>query len=107
MDNPAEARPAAQPTVQIDNERVIVTEWRFAPGAATGWHRHGYDYVVVPMTTGNLTIDDGTRQNLAALVTGRSYYRPAGVEHDVINANPFEFVFVEVEFKTPRAPGQA
>jgi beta-alanine degradation protein BauB len=107
MANPAEARPAAQPTVQIDNERVIVTEWRFAPGAATGWHRHGYDYVVVPMTTGNLTIDDGTRQNLAALVTGRSYYRPAGVEHDVINANPFEFVFVEVEFKTPRPPGQA
>ena len=107
MDNPAEARPAAHPTVQIENERVKVTEWRFAPGAATGWHRHGYDYVVVPMTTGNLTIDDGTRQNLAALVTGRSYYRPAGVEHDVINANPFEFVFVEVEIKTPRAPGQA
>ena len=101
MGKSTQKRPAAQPTVQIDNDRVKVTEWRFAPGAATGWHRHGYDYVVVPMTTGNLTIDDGQRETLAALVTSRSYFRQVGVEHDVINANPFEFVFVEVEFKTP------
>ena len=25
--------PQAVPTVQVDNERVRVTEWRFAPGA--------------------------------------------------------------------------
>ena len=31
------------------------------------------------------------------LVTGQAYARPAGVEHDVKNANPFEFVFVEIE----------
>jgi len=94
-------RPAATPTVQIDNERVRVTEWRFAPGTATGWHRHGYDYVVVPMTTGDLTIDDGERETVAPLAAGRPYFRPVGVEHDVINANAFEFVFIEVEFKTP------
>ena len=35
-------------TTQIDNERSRVTEWRFAPGAATGFHRHEYDYVIVP-----------------------------------------------------------
>jgi hypothetical protein len=28
----------AAPTLLIDNERVRVTEWRFAPGAAIGWH---------------------------------------------------------------------
>jgi quercetin dioxygenase-like cupin family protein len=94
-------RPKAQATVQVDNERVKVTEWRFAPGAATGWHRHAYDYVVVPMTTGRLGLDDGREQREAELVTGRSYYRPMGVEHDVINVNQHEFVFVEVEFKTP------
>src|SRR5262245_50559735 len=44
----------AVPTVQIDNELVRVTEWRFAPGAATGHHRHEMDYVVVPLTTGRL-----------------------------------------------------
>jgi beta-alanine degradation protein BauB len=95
------ARPAAVATVQVDNPRVKVTEWRFSPGAATGWHRHGFDYVVVPMTTGRLQLEDGKETHFAALTAGRSYYRPIGVEHDVINANDFEFVFVEVEFKTP------
>jgi quercetin dioxygenase-like cupin family protein len=94
-------RPAAQPTVQVDNDRVRVTEWRFAVDAATGWHRHGFDYVVVPMTTGALAIDDGKEIKKVELTAGRSYYRPIGIEHDVINASGREFVFVEVEFKTP------
>ena len=47
---------SARPTVQVDNDRVRVTEWRFASGAATGWHRHEHDYVIVPMTTGRLRI---------------------------------------------------
>lgn len=89
----------AVPTVQIDNDRVRVTEWRFAPGTATGHHRHEHAYVVVPMTTGTLTIADGAGSAPAELVTGRSYFREAGVEHDVRNANPFEFVFVEIELK--------
>jgi len=38
----------AKPTVQVDNARTRVTEWRFAPGASTGFHRHEYDYAVVP-----------------------------------------------------------
>ena len=37
----------ATPTVLIDNERVRVTRWSFAAGAATGWHVHEYDYVIV------------------------------------------------------------
>jgi len=92
----------ARATVQVDNERVKVTEWRFAPGAETGWHRHAYDYVVVPMTTGKLKLFDGKQNSFVALTAGRSYYRPVGVEHNVINANDHEFAFVEVEFKTPR-----
>jgi quercetin dioxygenase-like cupin family protein len=92
----------AVPTVQIDDDRVRVTEWRFAPDATTGWHRHEYTYVVVPMTTGRLvsTGPDGTSS--AELVSGRSYTRPAGVEHDVRNANAFDFVFVEIELKVHR-----
>lgn len=90
----------AVPTVQIDNARTRVTEWRFAPGAATGFHRHEYDYVVVPQTTGRLKIVDGAgKESLAELTAGVSYYRDLGVEHDVINASDGEFVFVEVEFK--------
>ena len=87
-------------TLQVDDERVRVTEWRFAPGAATGHHRHEYDYVIVPLTTGKLKIvlPDG-KETFAELVTGEPYFRPAGVEHDVINANEHDFAFMEVEFK--------
>ena len=92
-------RPQAVGTKQIDSDRVIVTEWRFAPGAETGWHRHGHDYVVVPLTTGKLKIDDGKQEHIADLKAGGSYARPVGVEHNVINANDFEFAFVEIEIK--------
>lgn len=90
----------AIPTVMIDNARTRVTEWRFPPRSATGWHRHEMDYVVVPQTTGPLKIvgPDGTALH-AQLTTGIPYFREVGVEHDVINDNDFEFVFVEIEFK--------
>ena len=90
----------AVPTVQVDNDRVRVTEWRFAPGAATGWHRHEFDYVVVPITTGTLLLKEGDGERYAVLTAGVSYSREVGVEHNVINANDYEFVFVEVEMKS-------
>lgn len=92
-------RPQAVPTVQIDNERVKVTQWRFAPGAETGWHRHGIDYVVVPMTSGPLLLETPKGAMQSPLVSGISYTRRAGVEHNVVNDNPYEFVFVEIELK--------
>jgi quercetin dioxygenase-like cupin family protein len=90
---------SAEPTVQIDNDTVRVTEWRFAAGAATGYHRHEYEYVVVPMTTGKLLLDEPEGKRVAQLHAGVPYTRPAGVEHDVINANDFPFVFIEIEIK--------
>jgi quercetin dioxygenase-like cupin family protein len=89
--------PRAIATVQIDNGTVRVTEWRFTPGATTGFHRHEHPYVVVPMTTGRLAITGPAGASTGELVTGQAYARPAGVEHDVQNANAFEFVFVEIE----------
>lgn len=50
----------AVPSVQVDNARVIVTEWRFAPGAETGHHVHAHDYVVVPLTSGVLRLVEAT-----------------------------------------------
>lgn len=90
---------AAAPTLQIDDDRVRVTEWRFAPGAATGFHRHEHDYVVVPLRDGVLRLVDRDGVREVALKAGVSYTRPAGVEHDVINANAYEFAFVEIELK--------
>ena len=34
----SEAKKPAIPTVQLKNDRVIFTEWRFAPGAETTWY---------------------------------------------------------------------
>ena len=92
-------RQAAVATPQIDNERVIVTEWRFAPGAETGWHRHAWDYVVIPEMDGKLLLETADGEQIAELQAGQSYFRNAGVEHNVINANDFEFAFVEVELR--------
>jgi quercetin dioxygenase-like cupin family protein len=94
------SRPPASATVQVETERVRVTEWRLPPGTATGYHRHALDYVVVPVVPGTLTMvgPDGT-ETTAALALGQSYARLAGVEHDVVNNTYAEIAFVEIELK--------
>jgi len=91
---------SAIPTVQIDNDRTCVTLWQFEPGAETGYHKHAYDYVIVPQSTGQLKIigPDGS-ETFAELKAGECYFRNAGVEHNVINANETPFAFIEVEMK--------
>ncbi len=83
--------------VQVHNERLIVTEWRFAPGAETGHHVHAHDYVVVPLTNGSLRLEEPNGAREVRLEAGASYARNAGVAHNVINVNPHEFRFVEIE----------
>lgn len=87
-------------TTQIDNDRVRVTEWKFAPGEETGVHIHEMDYVIVPVLDGKLKIvDPQGNESIAELTGGVSYYRDKGVHHNVINANDFEYSFIEVELK--------
>lgn len=90
----------ATPTQLIDNDRVRVTEWRFGPGDATGQHRHEFDYVVVPVTTGDLLLKETDGDRIARIELGKPYFREEGVEHDVINPSESdEIVFIEVELK--------
>ena len=89
----------AKLTVFIDNDRVRVLEWRFAPGAEVGHHVHGLDYVVVPIMDGNLRAVTSEGESVNQLKVGQPYFRNAGVEHNVINANAEEFAFIEVELK--------
>jgi len=89
--------------VQVENEWVKVTEWCFAPGAQTGHHRHEHDYVVVPLTSGVLRLEERAGLREAQLMSGVAYAREKGVEHNVVNVNAFEFRFLEVELLGPRA----
>jgi len=43
---------------KVETERVRVTEILLLPGESTGHHIHEYDYEVVPLTGGQLTIVD-------------------------------------------------
>lgn len=90
----------AASVVQMDNGRLRVTEWGFAPGAATGYHRHEHDYLVVPTAEGELELvgPDG-RRSRARLQRGKSYFRNSGVEHDVINTGSDVMSFVKIELK--------
>jgi beta-alanine degradation protein BauB len=87
----------AVPVSLVENSEVRVTKWQFAPGAATGHHRHDFDYVVVPLTDGILRLISATGEAKSELKSGVAYFRKAGVEHDVISAGDQYLAFVEVE----------
>ncbi|MEM7442836.1 MAG: cupin [Pseudomonadota bacterium] len=91
-------RPAATPIVHVNDGRVIVTEWRFKPGAETGWHVHGHDYVVVPLTDGKLLLElPGGETMTADLTQHQPYARKTGVEHNVVNGGETDLTFMEIE----------
>ncbi|MCK8783934.1 cupin domain-containing protein [Roseomonas sp. NAR14] len=93
-------REPAVPTLQVENEHVRVTRWDFPPGSETGWHRHGFSYVVVPVIAGTMHVElPGGGTTTVEITPGVSYARDFGVEHNVVNAGTAPFAFVEVELK--------
>ncbi|MFZ1814562.1 MAG: cupin domain-containing protein [Rhizobiaceae bacterium] len=94
------SRPTASHTVLVDDERVRVTRWDFAPGAQTGWHRHGHDYVVTTLTPCSFLLEEpGGGERRVDMTAGAAYRRDEGVEHNVINGGSQPMSFVEVEMK--------
>lgn len=91
----------AVPVVTQDDEVSRITRWDFAPGAVTGFHRHAWPYFVVMLVDGTLRIQAGDTETDVPLAAGQSYSRPAGIEHDVMNASPHPIAFVEIEIKRP------
>ena len=93
-------RPACTATQMIDDDRVRVTRFDFAPGAETGWHRHGLDYVIAAITDCHMLLEEpggGTRR--VTVPAGTAYRRSEGVEHNVVNDGDGPMSFVEVELK--------
>jgi quercetin dioxygenase-like cupin family protein len=84
----------------IDNDRVRVTRFDFAPGAETGWHEHGMDYVITTLTDCVMLLEEpGGGSRTVEIAAGTSYAREEGVSHNVINASDSPMAFVEVELK--------
>ncbi len=93
-------RPQAQATTLVDDDRVIATRFEFAPGAETGWHRHGHDYVVTAITECLMLLEEpGGATREVDIPAGHAYRRDKGVEHNVINRSAEPMIFVEVELK--------
>jgi quercetin dioxygenase-like cupin family protein len=97
---PLRCRAPAVATTQVDDDKVRVIRWDFEPGAETGFHRHGWLYVVVPLMDGTLHIEfpDGSTTQ-AQLQAGVAYSRLAGMEHNVVNGGGAPLSFVESEVK--------
>ena len=95
-------RPDCTAHVLLDDARVRVTRFDFAPGTETGWHRHRHDYVITALTDCPMLLEEpagATRRVLVA--AGTAYRRSEGVEHNVVNDGPLPMSFVEVELKEP------
>ena len=92
----AERKPA-QSQEQLNTEGVRVTKWHFRPGTETGWHRHEFDYLVIPVIGGILTVEDTEGSRCYPIETGLSYARKAGVAHNIANESDNDVIFVEVE----------
>ena len=93
-------REQAIATQLIDDARVRVTRFDFVPGAETGWHTHGYDYVITALTDCDMLLEDpGNTTRTTLINAGECYRRNAGVEHNVVNNGTAPMSFVEVELK--------
>lgn len=93
-------REQATATRLLEDDRVRVTRFDFAPGAETGWHIHEMDYVITTLTACNLVLEhpDGTTTE-SAVPQGQAYTRDQGTEHNVINGGDEPMAFIEVELK--------
>ncbi|GIS24216.1 MAG: hypothetical protein CM15mP124_6960 [Alphaproteobacteria bacterium] len=57
-----------------------------------------YDYIVTPITDESL-IDKNGNESDYNLISCQSYFRKAGIEHNVINSGKKKLIFIETELK--------
>ncbi len=89
----------AEPSFPIDNERVKIGDWRMGPDTAIGHHVHALDYLVVPLSLGELTIATADGDIPFPLEVGATFFGSAGDAHDVLNRGSAEVRFLEIEIK--------
>lgn len=86
--------------VLVDDKRVLATKWTLPAGSETGHHTHQYDYVVVYLTDGVLTVTTPSGELIEAPVKQHALTsRAAGVSHNVMNNSGSLIQFIEIELK--------
>ncbi len=53
-----DAKTEAVATQLVDNELTCVTRLILKPGAETGWHRHGHNYVITAITDLHMRLEE-------------------------------------------------
>ena len=91
--------PKAISDALVDDARAMVTKWTLPPGAETGGHTHGLDYLVVYLTDGILTVETSGQVIEAAVAKHAVTSRPAGITHNVSNRSSDTIEFIEIELK--------
>ena len=88
-----------------EDSRARITQWIFAPGDQTGWHRHEWDYVTVQQSGGGLVLHgaDGS-ETWVPYEDGRTMAWAAPIEHNAVNVSDCEVRVLEIEYKQPAPP---
>lgn len=85
-----------------EDDQVRVTRWSFAAaGDTTGENKHEYEYIVVPVTGGDLRVvgADGLSGRMEQHA-GQPYAGTARTHHTVTSEGDRPIVFVEIELKS-------
>ena len=88
--------------VDFEDDRIKVNRLTFAAkGDETGIHVHDFDYLVVPLSGGDLVVTaaDGSTRDLHQ-EPGVTYTGVIGTTHNVTSASDKPVVFIEIEFKS-------
>ena len=90
----------AERVVLFEDEKTMITFWRFPPGTETGWHHHKHDYVTLQQSGGKLKLEN--RNGNIKIIDYKDVYAAgysAPVEHNATNVGDEEIRITEIEYK--------
>ena len=90
----------AERVILFEDEKTLITFWRFPPGTETGWHRHTHDYVTLQQSNGKLKLEN--RAGNIKIIDYKDGYAAgysAPVEHNATNVGDEEIRVTEIEYK--------
>ena len=87
-------------TLMFEDPRMRVWELKLAPGEATAWHQHSYDYMFVVVKNGRVRVEfsDGTCEEQDDVI-GAIGVREKDLPHRLVNLGPNEYFNIVIEFK--------